>query len=179
MSEVGVTKRSADTTKYVDLKAELTEVKELLRAVLEVVPVQREFVELKDRLGGEREATVKLEAIERFVREMHTDWQAATNRVIQSFAEARQEKVEFARIYTEVLGKEMQLIADIRQGMLANDERFLRGVAALAGRIERIETPSWSERAKQYGVQVAITVGMLAMIIGVYHLAWLVVRFFN
>jgi hypothetical protein len=163
----------------VDLKAELTEVKELLRAVLEVVPVQREFVELKDRLGGEREAIVKLEAVERFVREMHTDWQAATNRVIQSFAETRQEKVEFARIYTEVLGKEMQLIADIRQGMLANDERFLRGVAALAGRIERIETPSWSERAKQYGVQVAITVGILAMILGVYHLVWLVVRFFN
>lgn len=174
MSDVVTTKHQ----QYVDLKKELQETKDLLLTVISSVPVQKEYVHLAERFTHVKQMFEKQAEIESLLRQMNVEWQAATNRMVHSLEVAKQEKLEFKGIYTAVLEKEMRLIAAIKEDIAINEERFLRGLVEMAGHLTSIRAPSWSDRAKQYGLQLLITVGILAMIVGVYHLAGLVVRLF-
>ena len=101
-----------------------------------------------------------------------------TNRVFQSLEDAKKEKVEFKAAYTTVMEKELRVIEAVKQDICMNEQRFLDTIVEMSGHLANIRAPNWSDRAKQYGLQLLITLGLMVTILGVYYLAVLLVRFF-
>lgn len=173
-----VPRPSGDTGKYVDLKRELSDLRDLMQQVLDTVPIQKEYVALRETLA---EVAVLLQAqteTKALLRQLDVEWKAVTNRVFQSLEEAKKEKVEFKAAYVAVMEKELRLIEAVKQDICINEERFLHTIVEMSGHLTTIRAPSWSDRAKQYGLQLIISLGLMVTILGVYYLATLVVRFF-
>lgn len=178
-SEIKPTKQpDTDKPKFIDLITPLAEVKELLRQIVATMPAQKEYLEMQKALSEVAELLKKSSDTDAMLRRMDAEWRVVTTRFIQSLEETQKEKLEFRKIYTEVLGKEMRLITEIRDEVHKNDERLLKQVMSMAGHLANIPTLSWRERAKQYGVQLGITLVLLSAVVGVYHLAGFVVRLF-
>ena len=173
------TKRTnVDTSKYVDFKQELSDVRDLLRKMVESPPMQEEYAALRERL---LEVMLLLQAqaeTKALLRQLDVEWKAVTNRVFQNLEDAKKEKVEFKAAYVAVMEKELRLIEAVKQDICMNEERFLHTIVEMSGHLTTIRAPSWSDRAKQYGLQLLISLGLMVTILGVYYLATLVVRFF-
>ncbi|MBS3950822.1 MAG: hypothetical protein KGZ53_09225, partial [Peptococcaceae bacterium] len=112
MSEVlSPTKRTnVDTSKYVDFKQELSDVRDLLRKMVESPPMQEEYAALRERL---LEVMLLLQAqaeTKALLRQLDVEWKAVTNRVFQNLEDAKKEKVEFKAAYVAVMEKELRLI---------------------------------------------------------------------
>jgi len=180
LSDVSTANKRAntDTSKYVDFKQELSDVRELLRKMVESPPMQEEYAALRERL---LEVILLLQAqaeTKALLRGLDVEWKAVTNRVFQSLEDAKKEKVEFKVAYTTVMEKELRIIEAVKQDICMNEQRFLDTIVEMSGHLANIRAPNWPDRAKQYGLQLLITLGLMVTILGVYYLAVLVVRFF-
>ncbi|MBS3949567.1 MAG: hypothetical protein KGZ53_02725 [Peptococcaceae bacterium] len=167
-----------DKTKYIDLKKELSDVQALLREMISAAPPPKECAEMWKVLGEVKALLQAQGSTETLLREINVEWRAVTNRVIQNIEDGKKERLDFKTTYTDVLGKEMHLLAGIRDTVRHNDERLLQQVVNMAGHLADIPNLSWRERAKQYGVQLGVTVVLLATIVGAYHVVVFVGRLF-
>jgi len=167
-----------DKTKYIDLKKELSEVRDLLRETISAAPPPDQLAEMQQALGEVKALLQAQVSTEALLQEINVEWRAVTNRVIQNLEDAKKERLDFMKIYMEVLEKEMRLLVGIREEVHKSDERLLKQVVDMAGRLADIPRLTWRERVKQYGVQLGITIVLLATIIGAYHLVAFVGRLF-
>jgi len=160
----------ANREKYVDLKRELLEVQALLRAVVDVLPALRDVVDLKSRLLGDRETVAKVDEMAELLGKIHTETKLSTNRVFEHIKDSQRETQGLVAFYTNQVEKEIALIANIREQMQVNDEQILRTIIALGAETGLSRSRGWVDAAKQYAAQVIITVGLLALLVGAYHL---------
>ncbi|MBT9156962.1 MAG: hypothetical protein DDT37_01959 [Firmicutes bacterium] len=168
----------ADKTKYIDLKKELSDVQALLREMISAAPPPKEYAEMRKILGEVKTLLQAQGDTKSLLQEINVEWKAVTNRVIQNLEDGKKERLDFKTTYTDFLGKEIHLLAGIRDTVRQNDERLLQQVVNMAGYLADIPSLTWWERSKQHAAQLGITLILLATILGAYHLVVFVGRLF-
>src|SRR5665648_531115 len=112
---------------------------------------------------NETSLTKKLEESER-LRNFEIKRLAQINTVLNE----RMEKLE--KVNYQKLERASEIINEEARKTQESNSKIIREVMDLAHQVKTIPNPNWKERAKQYGTQLLITVGLATVILGVFRL---------
>ena len=77
---------------------------------------------------------------------------------------------ELQQLNYQKLEKASEIINEEAKKSHETNSKIIREVMELAHQIKTIPNPNWKERAKQYGTQLLITVGLATVILGAFRL---------
>src|SRR5665648_486695 len=112
---------------------------------------------------NETSLTKKLEESER-LRNFEIKRLAQINTVLNE----RMEKLE--KVNYQKMERDSEIINEEARKTQESNSKIIREVMDLAHQVKTIPNPNWKERAKQYGTQLLITVGLATVILGVFRL---------